>query len=221
MKLTKEIHLTQTKKIMYTQSQAHVCTNETKDDKGRYVYDCIWVPVTAYTEAAATEGLKKMLKEQIEKYDCSDDVNGFSINGTQLWLDKAERTGLYLRFLSEQANGNTTTTLWKGTASFTLNIEDAIKMLGKLEVYASACYDATHKHLAEVEELTDMDAILAYDFTTGYPAKLTFGEATLAEGGEAQDSAETTADDTATTDADTTTSTTATTSTTSTTEESK
>ena len=138
------------------------------------MYDCIWVPVEAYTEAATVEGLKKKLKEQIEAYDVSEDVNSFEIDGVQLWLDKETRTGLYLRFLSEKANGKTETTLWKDTASFTLNIDDAIKMLGKLEVYASATYDATHKHLSEASQLTDIDAILAYDFTTGYPERLTF-----------------------------------------------
>lgn len=177
MKLTKEIHRAKTDKIIYAASMAHVCTNETENEKGQYVYDCIWVPVEAYTEAATVEGLKKKLKEQIEEYDVSEAVDSFEIDGVSLWLDKETRTGLYLRFLSEKANGKTETTLWKDTASFALGIDDAIKMLGKLEVYASACYDATHKHLSEASKLTDVDAILAYDFTTGYPEKLTFSSA--------------------------------------------
>lgn len=174
MKLTKEIHRAKTDKIVYAASMAHVCTNETENEKGQYVYDCIWVPVEAYTEAATVEGLKKKLKEQIEAYDVSEAVDSFEIDGVSLWLDKETRTGLYLRFLSEKANGKTETTLWTSSASFTLSIDTAVKMLGLLEVYASECYDVTHRHLVESSKLADLDALLAYDFTEGYPDKLSF-----------------------------------------------
>ena len=174
MKLTKEIHLAQTDRIVYASSMAHICTNEVKNEDGQFVYDCIWVPVKAYTEAATVDGLRQELAKQITEYDASENVNSFTIDGVALWLSKADRTGLYLRFMAEKANGKTETTLWTSSASFTLAIDTAVKMLGMLEVYASECYDVTHRHLVESSKLADLDALLAYDFTEGYPEKLAF-----------------------------------------------
>lgn len=47
-------------------------------------------------------------------------------------------------------------------------------MLYALEVYASQCYDNTQRHLAELQKLTDVESITAYDYTVGYPEKLHF-----------------------------------------------
>ena len=102
---------------------------------------------------------------EITAYDASEAVNS-------LWLDKETRTGLSLRFRSEQAAGNTQTTLWSGTRSFTLNIEDGLKLLAAVEMYASASYDVTAKHKANVLALTSIEAVEKYDYKTGYPQKL-------------------------------------------------
>jgi hypothetical protein len=111
---------------------------------------------------------------EITAYDASEAVNSFSYNGVSMWLDKETRTGLSLRFRSEQAAGNTQTTLWSGTRSFTLNIEDGMKLLAAVEVYASASYDVTAKHKANVLALTSMEDVEKYDYKTGYPEKLSF-----------------------------------------------
>ena len=174
MKLTKEIHRAQTDKIIYCSSMAHISINEVKNDDGQYVYDCIWVPVKAHTEAAVIGGLKQELAKQIAEYHASESANSFTIDAVSPWFGKADRAGLYLRFLSERANGKTETTLWASSASFTLEIDAAIKMLGLLEVYASECYDVKRRHLAAASKLSDFDTLLAYDFTTGYPARLAF-----------------------------------------------
>ena len=47
-------------------------------------------------------------------------------------------------------------------------------MLIALELYASECYDNTQRHLAEVAKLDTIEAVNAYDYTTGYPSKLAF-----------------------------------------------
>jgi len=109
---------------------------------------------------------------EITAYDASDAVNSFVYNGVSMWLDKETRVGLSLRFRSEQAAGATQTTLWSGTQSFTLNIDDGLKLLAAVEVYASAAYDVTAKHKANVLALTDAQAVEEYDYKTGYPKKL-------------------------------------------------
>lgn len=57
---------------------------------------------------------------------------------------------------------------------FPLSLENAMQMLYAIEIYASACYDNTQAHLASVNALDSLDAVLEYDCTIGYPEKLNF-----------------------------------------------
>lgn len=120
------------------------------------------------------EDYRRDKKTEIEIYDSSEDVNIFYINDIPVWLDKATRAGLKLRFESESALGDNETTLWYKNMQFPLSIEQAIRMLYVIEKYASACYDNTQKHLAAVDLLEDVDAIQSYDYREGYPDKLRF-----------------------------------------------
>ena len=45
-------------------------------------------------------------------------------------------------------------------------------MLYAIEVYASACFDNTAKHKANVMALDSIEEVMSYDYTTGYPDKL-------------------------------------------------
>lgn len=117
---------------------------------------------------------KQEAKMAVESYDSSTEVNSFYIDGNRVWLDKATRAGLMLRFEAEMAIGADETTLWYEGRQFTLALPSAMRMLYALEVYASSCYDNTQRHLAEVENLTTVEALKAYDYTTGYPEKLEF-----------------------------------------------
>jgi hypothetical protein len=64
--------------------------------------------------------------------------------------------------------------LWNNGQSYTLPLEQAQQILIALELYASACYDNTQSHIAEVQKLESKEAVESYDYTTGYPAKLAF-----------------------------------------------
>ena len=117
--------------------------------------------------------LKKEHKvREIEIFDSSTEVNSFSIDGIELWLDKATRVGLKLRFESEIAMGKESTTLWSDGIEFVLPLEMAVKMLYGLELYASACYDNTQRHIAAVGKLESIDDVMVYDYKSGYPEKL-------------------------------------------------
>lgn len=117
---------------------------------------------------------KERKKVEIEHHDKSSAVNQFFIGETPMWLDKETRTGLKLRFEAEIAMGKTDTTLWADGVQYPLSLEAAIQMLYALEVYASMCYDQTQAHLAAIDALTTIEAVEAYDYTTGYPDKLHF-----------------------------------------------
>lgn len=120
------------------------------------------------------EDAKSERISKIEAYDRSVAVNMFTVNGITMWLDKATRAGLLLRITAEQAMGETVTTLWFGTIKFEIPIEQAFDMLYAIEIYASGCYDKTAAHKAAVETLDSIEAVDAYDYTAGYPMKLTF-----------------------------------------------
>lgn len=113
-------------------------------------------------------------KKMIEKHDSSSAVNEFYIQDVPVWLDKATRAGLKLRFEAEIAMGKTETALWYDGMQFPLELNLAMQMLYAIEIYASECYDNTQLHLANVEKLSILDSILEYDYTTGYPEKLRF-----------------------------------------------
>lgn len=126
------------------------------------------------TEDEILNRTKREKINEINHYDSSDEVNIFYIQGLPVWLDKATRAGLKLRFEAELAMKEENTTLWYGNQSFTLQLNMAIQMLYAIEVYASKCYDNTQKHLANVEKLETLDEIMEYDYHTGYPEKLNF-----------------------------------------------
>ena len=115
---------------------------------------------------------KEALKQRIINYGESDNVDQFFVNGIGLWLDKTKRSGLILRLNAEQAKGLTHTTLWEDGHPFDLTIEKGFQLLYALELYASACFDNTQRHIAAAKSLATVAECESYDFTTGYPEKL-------------------------------------------------
>lgn len=120
------------------------------------------------------EDIRRHKLDEIKYYDQSEEVNCFYVNDMPIWLDKATRSGLMLRFQAEIASGLTETTLWYNGMEFPLVTEQAVQMLYALELYASKCYDVTQKHMSEVNKLETKEEIQNYDYTLGYPEKLKF-----------------------------------------------
>ena len=118
------------------------------------------------------EEAKAELTKQIEEYDQSDSVNGFKLNGMTVWLDKATRVGLMNSTTIAKNMGNTTTTLWLGGMKLEIDCDKAISLLSALEMYALECFNVTAQHKAEVEALTSLDEVAAYDICKGYPSQL-------------------------------------------------
>lgn len=112
--------------------------------------------------------------EEILRYDSSKEVNGFYVGDIWMWLDKLKRVGLKFRFEAEIASGRTDTTLWDEGIPFPMTLENALSMLNAIELYASACYDNTQKHIAMIKLLTTIDEVKNYDYREGYPEKLRF-----------------------------------------------
>lgn len=152
-------------------------------------YECVEcsMPVSEYSETAVNEayaawktatanrGLARAKREvlkQIEAYDTSSAVNGFVLNGAVVWLDKATRVGLMNSTTIAKAMGQATTTLWLGNTKLEVGCDMAIQLLSALEMYALECFNVTAAHKKAVAELTDIGEVLSYDYTKGYPEKL-------------------------------------------------
>ena len=118
------------------------------------------------------EEAKRIISEKITAYDTSEAVNSFLLNGIPAWLDKETRVGLMNSITIEKSAGFENTTLWLGTQSFTLPVDTAIAFLFQLELYAKQCYNKTAEHKYNLELLDNPLEILEYNYTEGYPEKL-------------------------------------------------
>ena len=117
-----------------------------------------------------TSTLSTILEAQIKNYDTSDEVNSFLINGDKFWLDKATRVGLM--HLANCSSDDLQLVL--GDQVLTIAVDTAKAFLAQLEVYAGQCYLQTQKHLLAIKELKTIEDIINYDYTKGYPDKISF-----------------------------------------------
>lgn len=110
-----------------------------------------------------------ILSQKIKLYDNSDNVNSFFVNGKKMWLDKATRVGL-MHLINCSSDS---IQLVLGNELITFPIDQAKNFLTRLELYASQCYLQTQKHLLAVKDLKTVEEVLNYDYTAGYPEKIT------------------------------------------------
>ena len=144
-------------------------------EKTQYAYDVYWLslPTTAHHDAAAVLSASKIsMLAEITTYDSSSSVNSFLLNGMEVWLDKATRVGLMNSTTIAKSMGQEKTTLWLGSYQLEVECDKAIQLLSALEMYALECFNVTAAHKKAVSELDNIDAVLTYDYKSGYPDKL-------------------------------------------------
>lgn len=117
---------------------------------------------------------KNEIIKQINKYDKSSQINSFTIDGMQIWFDKSTRVSLMLRLQAEKQLEKNNTCIWYKEHSFEMPVDKAIELLYQLEVYASECYDATQKHIVNVQSLDNVEDVKNYNYKTDYPKMLNF-----------------------------------------------
>lgn len=100
-------------------------------------------------------------------------TNSFYYKDKAYWLDKNTRIGLQNLINS----GAEDITLQLNTTTYIdISASKLREFLNKLEVYAGKCFATTAKHLQNMRTLYSLDDIVNYDFTSGYPIKLTLNE---------------------------------------------
>ena len=117
---------------------------------------------------------KQMMTARINAYDKSTAVNQFTYAGQPMWLDHELRRDLADRVDREIALGKEVLPLNYEGQTINLPLEDAKAMLAVLAHYADQCFDKTAEHKAAIVALEDVEEIIAYDYTQGYPDKPSF-----------------------------------------------
>ena len=77
---------------------------------------------------------------------------------------------------SAEILGETSVTVGLAGQAVVLSIMDAKVILAKIQRYADACYMVTQGHRKAIEALTTVEDVESYDYTQGYPEKLTISE---------------------------------------------
>ena len=143
--------------------------------KTKYAYDVYWITLpssSAHDATAVLEAAKTEVETAITAYDSSSAVNSFLLNGMQVWLDKATRVGLMNSTAIAKNMGQEKTSLWLGSYQLEVDCDKAIQLLSALEMYALECFNVTAAHKKAVSELDNIEAVLTYDYKSGYPEKL-------------------------------------------------
>ena len=119
-------------------------------------------------------------QREILSYDSSPSVNSFEIrrNGEKMmdyWIGRDLRTSLEGDVLAASAIGDTYKfDIREMGISLELNCTKFLAALTHLRQYAYQAFNVTSHHLANVSQLTTVEAVQGYDYTVGYPAKLVF-----------------------------------------------
>lgn len=110
--------------------------------------------------------------EEIKTYDNSDNVNSFLLNGVAVWINREDRIGTRRAIELDIEAGNIESEIWLQGMMLKVNSQLALKLLDMVEHYAFTAYNITQRHIHNIKQLTTIEEINAYDYTTGYPKKL-------------------------------------------------
>lgn len=117
---------------------------------------------------------KNLKIDEIDMYDCSENVNGFFLGEHLVWLDKETRSCLMNTLNSAEIVGREQINIWFSGLYITLHIDEARQLLAALEIYATDCYNVTAMHKVQVNEMETIEEVDNFDVTADYPERLVF-----------------------------------------------
>ena len=144
-------------------------TEEQMLEAGWMVYE---EPEPSNAEKLAAAKAEKIA--QIETYDSSDAVEQFTINDVPMWLGHELRQQIRTSADAYEASGLEDMTKIFNGIEYSFPISVWRQMLNALEVYAAEALNATERHKAAVNAMTRRKDVENYDYTVGYPTKLSF-----------------------------------------------
>lgn len=121
----------------------------------------------AYAKALSAAIAAKL--QDLEIYGTAKAVGGTTVGGFAVGTDLTTRTDLNGAYLLAQANPQFTTQWFSGGAAVTLTAAQILQIAPAVGTFYSACYDNIAAHAKAISALTTLAAVVAYDFTTGWP----------------------------------------------------
>lgn len=114
--------------------------------------------------------IKDIIIDKITKYDVSENVNLFYLQGNPMWLNDIKRTSLIKSTNIRKSQGAIATVLWDDDNNkYDIPVDMALNMLNTLEMYALDCYNMTAQHKKNISEMDSIEDVLNYDYMAGYP----------------------------------------------------
>lgn len=120
------------------------------------------------------EEVKEHTLYNIQRFDKSEYVNSFSLNGDNIWLDKNLRVSIANTVAIKKDKNIEKSSIWYNNKEYILPVDFILNMLDDIEIYADTCNSVTQKHIANVMAMTDIDEADDYDYEKNYPTKLKF-----------------------------------------------
>jgi hypothetical protein len=133
--------------------------------------EVIEMKLTVPPERTLADAIREKITA-IDVYDTSDAVNGFFFNGTGTRIPVEQRSYLKGAIEASKVRGVSTIEVPLLGEFFTLPVATVESLLSEVEVYAYNASIRTAKHKAAVNDLSVIEEVDAYDFTTGYPEKV-------------------------------------------------
>lgn len=111
-------------------------------------------------------------KELLDYYHTN--IEKFTLDNTEVWLDQQDRIKYMYIFNVEEASGRVVTNIKIQGIKYKMTTENARQLLYQVELYSIDCQNVLETKLQELESSNDLEFIKNYDITVGYPQKLQF-----------------------------------------------
>jgi hypothetical protein len=113
--------------------------------------------------------VRKDLASQVAAVRYQKEQAGVTINGVHIATD--DRSQVKLIGVRIRASANPSYTVnWKTSEGFVLlNAATIITISDTVADHVQACFDAEAQHAADIAELADVEAAMAYDINAGWP----------------------------------------------------
>lgn len=145
------------------------------------VWDMELTPEPIYIRTL--EDAKNEMIANIDAYDSSINVNGFTVNNEiEAWFTADERSNYKSSIDAAKLLGVETLSFFINDIEMTLPTESVEYMLAQIQLYADQCYIVTKQHKLDVNALETIEEVDAYPYMNGYPQRLNFDVATLSRG---------------------------------------
>ncbi|WP_052042690.1 DUF4376 domain-containing protein [Hoylesella buccalis] len=109
---------------------------------------------------------------EIAAYSDSDAVNSLTFNDIKTWLTPNVRDGYDTSVTAAKNLGEPNVTFMIDDKEMQLPVEQARRVLDLVQRYADACFIVTERHNIAVRALQTVEEVESYDYTKGYPEKL-------------------------------------------------